>query len=340
MAMWAARRTGTPRENPGFPEGTGDTMDSAPNPARSSPVVRPSHSSRAALTLVLGLASLTACRPPNHRGPQVQEAPLGFLLQNESYQTRRMFPDREVTLHSAWIRTGMEPYSGIYINGHPGVIGYDEVAEAQQAARAAAEHPQTSFGEIEPLTIDGRDAWGWEERLATPSLGLDWVKYSAVIPYDTISYAVEFYSGDPRIKPHAPDTLKAVIGTFAIGRTEWNLPLIAIFGGLVVLAVAVARSKAKERSARVQRINLVKIPKPEETKEGDAGPSASTATGAATATPQAAPQPPPTTPAPPAPPPSPPPTPTEAARPAPPAPPAAPTELRTPKRPGGDGGEG
>jgi hypothetical protein len=221
------------------------------------------------------------CTVPNFQGPQIQNPPRTFLLTPDSYQQRRMFPEREVTSHSAWISTAAGPYSGIYVNGHPGVIGLEDALTAWEAARAAPEHPDVSFTELQPLMIDGREAWGWEERMETAARGLEWVRYRAVVSYDSASFAIDFYAGDPLIKSAAPDTLRAVIASFAVGRTRLNLPLIAIIGGVILLVANLIHTRRKEREARLRSINLVTIKKKEEEDEQEAKEGASVGAAAA-----------------------------------------------------------
>jgi hypothetical protein len=232
-----------------------------------------------------GLAAVltfTACDVPNFEGPQIQEPPQGFLLAPDSYQQRRLFPERELVSHVAWIES-IDDFSTIYIDGHRGALGFEDVVAAREEARRVADDADTRFGEVESLRVDGREAWGWSERVESPTRGLVWVAYRAVVPYDTISYAIEFYSGDPSIKREAPDTLRAVIASFAIGRTTYNFPLIAVGVGLVLLGVNALGKKRRENAARVRSINLVKIEK-KKTPPGEPG-AAGDGASAAVATP-------------------------------------------------------
>jgi hypothetical protein len=65
-----------------------------------------------------------------------------------------------------------------------------------------------------------------------------------VAPYDSVAYAVEFFAGDPGLKG-AGDTLQVILSSFALGKTEWNFPLIAIFAGMTLFMVSVLRSRSQ-----------------------------------------------------------------------------------------------
>lgn len=236
---------------------------------------RPGRGAFAALAwLLVGVAGLGGCKVPNFDGPQIQSPPRGFLLQPDSYLGRRMFPQREVVFHNAWVES-VADFSTIFINGHPGVLTLEDVLAAQDSVRFYTTDPDVAFGGVEPLRIDGRDAWGWAERVESPSRGLESVTYRAVVPYDTITYAIEFYSGEPGLKSAAPDTLRAIVSSFAVGRIEWNLLLIAIMLGLVLLGGKTLWSRAQARAARLQSINLVTFKKEDEEEGASAEDEAS-----------------------------------------------------------------
>ena len=230
------------------------------------------------IVLALLLAS-TACEIPNFQGPQIQSPPPAFYMQPEAYQQRRMFPDLGIVVHKAWVETSGGPFSGIYVNGHAGVLTQDDVIAAREEAMAAATDPIT-FGNVEAFTIDTRRAWGWSERLETRALGLDWIAYRAVVPYDTITFALEFYGGDPGLKNH-PDSLRTILASFAIGETVWNLPLIAVFVGMTLFLIVALRSRAQARARRLQSIQLVKIKKEDDQMADRAGESQPAGSGKA-----------------------------------------------------------
>jgi len=216
------------------------------------------------VTLLLALFAM-GCRPPNFRGPQIQDPPPAFTIKNEVEQTRRMFPDRDVTYHAAWVEASWGNFSGIYINGHPGSTTIQDV---EGARLAAIEDARTStaerieFGELEEIRVDGRPAWGWGEVWRLPNEGVRYVVFRAAVPYDTVTYAVDFRTGDPMLKAH-PDSLRTIVASFAIGRTEWNIPLIAILAGAVLLLVLQLRARTRARAVRLRNITLVQVPRKE-----------------------------------------------------------------------------
>jgi len=176
--------------------------------------------------------------------------------------------------------------SVIYVNGHPGALTVDDVVTAQEGVRSNTVDPDTKFGAIEALTIDGRDAWGWEERVESTRRGLVDVAYRAVIPYDTITFAIEFVSGEPKWKAVSPDSLRTIVSSFAIGKTTWNLPLIGMLMGVVLLAGSLLRTRARERDQRLRSINLVTFKK-EEDDDSEGGTGAGTASAPSGAAPAA-----------------------------------------------------
>ena len=235
--------------------------------------------------LLATLVPVSACTIPRFEGPQIQNPPAGFLMQNESYLQRRMFPDLEVDFHTAWVHTDLSGVSVIYVNRHPHRLTLDDILSARAGVEAATADPDTRFGPVDALTIDGREAWGWEERVQSERRGLVDVAYRAVIPYDSATYAIEFVSGEPSFKAASPDTLRTIVSSFAIGRTTWNFPLIAMISGALLLLVSVQRSRSQERRTRHRSINLVKFKKEEGEGEarsegGPPAPAARPTTGA------------------------------------------------------------
>ncbi len=221
------------------------------------------------------LCALLACDMPRFEGAQIQGPPPGFTLQPDTYQDRRLLEDRPVVHHDAWVRAQWGEFSGIYINAHAGPTGIEEVEAAREAslARPPGRADQIrEFGEVERLRIDDREAFGWPELVRSERRGVEYVAYRAVIPYDTLSYAVEFVSGDPAFKMRR-DSLRTVVASFGIGRTEYNLPLLLLLAGILVLGVARWRSGLRERRRRSASVRLPRIPRPDADETGDRGAS-------------------------------------------------------------------
>ncbi len=244
------------------------------------------------ITIVIALATLTgtltACQLPRFEGAEIQSPPANFQRQADNFPQRRVFPDLSVSHHAGWVHTDMDGVSIIYIDGHPGTLTMEAIMVAREEAQAAESDPDAVYGSLETLTIDGRRAWGWYRTIQSPSRGLEEVTYTAVVPYDTISYALQFTSTEATLKRASPDTLRAIVTSFAIGRTTYNVPLIALLLGAMLFATATFRTKRKEREARLRSINLVTIKKDEEKKEADEG-KATAAAGAGMSTATAAP---------------------------------------------------
>lgn len=224
------------------------------------------------LLVLAALVPAAGCTLPNFEGPQIQNPPPAFTMNPETRQARPMFPGRDVLHHDAWVEASWGNFSGIYINGHPGVLGSDEVEAAQRAAMDAAVGQLVEFGPIESLQVDGRTAWGWGETWRLGNGGLQYVVFRAAIPYDTITYAVDFLTGDPGLKSR-PDSLRTVVASFAVGKTTWNVPLLLVLAGGFLLLVSMGRSRAKARAERHRHIPLATIPKKKEGEEGPAQPA-------------------------------------------------------------------
>lgn len=220
--------------------------------------------------LALTALVTVACSVPDFPGPQVQEPPTGFTMNREASLERRIFPDLDVVHHDAWVAAGWGNFSGIYINGHSGVLTEADAEAARQAVMALpTQRPEQirDVGPLETTTIDGRAAYAWSEMVRSPTQGIEFVAYRAVVPYDTVSYAVEMISGDPKYKAR-PDTLRTIVASFAVGRTTYNFPLILVAAGALLLLIARMRARSQERARRHAGITLKQVPRPEK-EEGD-----------------------------------------------------------------------
>lgn len=216
---------------------------------------------RTRLALVASVLLLGACDVPKFQGPQIQNPPPAFYMNRDVTQARRMFPDHAVIFHEAWVETSWGNFSGIYINGHPGNLDKAAVEAALDKAKSDAAGERVEFGPLESLEIDGRTAWGWSEVWRLDDGIIRYGAFRAAVPYDTVTYAVDLLTGDPGIR-NRPDSMRTVVAQFAVGRTRWNMPLLLIGGGALLLLLNLWRTKVRKRAARARHIPLVKIPKP------------------------------------------------------------------------------
>lgn len=225
---------------------------------------RPFHDHRLALAALAAAFTAAGCDVPAFHGPQIQSPPPAFTRNPEAADTRVMFPELPVVHKDAWVEASWGNFSGIFIHGHPGVLGPDEVDAARTDAMAAraGQRDTVEFGELELLRVDGRAAWGWGETWRMPDGGIRYVAFRVAVPYDTITYAIEFVSGEPGFKIR-PDSLRTIVASFAIGATTWNVPLIVALVGLVLLAGYRVHVTRQQRAARHRSVPLVRIPRKE-----------------------------------------------------------------------------
>ena len=187
----------------------------------------------------VSLGTVTACANPTFDGPQIQDPPERFFFDANSTQARNVFPGRDEISQGAWWSniSDDDENSTIFITAYRGDATADDVVAARKA-QADLYSSYLAYGDVEFLRIDGRNAWGWLETQGRDG-NVSSLEFKAVIPYDTITYVVEFHSSEPRFMD--ADTLRAVVGAFAIGRRVWNVPLIlliVVVGGVLAAMVA------------------------------------------------------------------------------------------------------
>lgn len=190
------------------------------------------------LILVL-LTGLGACSTPRFEGPQIQEPPAGFLYDANAYQGRNVFPEREELRQGAWLSRIADDdlHSSIFITVYAGPSSHGDIVAARnrQEERYGA---NTRYAALEGLTIDERQAWAWLEtqmyRGDVASL-----EYKAVVPYDTMTCVIEFFTRDPAWRDEAK--LRQVVTSFAVGKREVNTPAVVVAAVAGLLGVAVLR---------------------------------------------------------------------------------------------------
>ncbi len=194
------------------------------------------------------LLSLLAigCSKPRFEGPQVQEPPYGFRFDANAYQARNVFPEREQLGQVAWFTTrGDDEHSSIFITTYAGPSDRAQV----QGARDAQEQRyggNMRYGVLEPIEIDERPAWGWLETQYYRG-ELASLEYKAVLSYDTVTYAIEFFSNQSEWMDG--NRLREVVATFAVGTTKVNYLAIVVGAVIAVIGVWVYRRLGAQRAA-------------------------------------------------------------------------------------------
>ncbi len=181
------------------------------------------------------LAVGPACSRPTFEGPQIQDPPDLFIYDANASQGRNIFPQRQQLRQGAWFSglSNDDEHSSIFITTHAGPSSRNEIEAGRDAQANRYGGLSMQYSPIGSIWIDGRTAWGWTETQVYRGK-IASLEYKAVVSYDTVSYAIEFHSSQPEWMNE--QKLKAVVATFAVGRTELNVPAIIV---LVVVGMAV-----------------------------------------------------------------------------------------------------
>ncbi len=197
---------------------------------------------QAPAALVLTMMGAAACSAPAVPGYQVQDVPEGFLFTANANTGVHVFPDRDILSRGVWLGDieTFEPQSEIYVTRYSGnvTIGESETARDVQARRYG--NPSSiDYGRVATVMIDGRSAFAWMETRYDENSAVRSLEDTAVIPYDTVTYSVEFNTSVAH-RLH-PDSLTRVVHSWGRGETEvfWGAILIAgaVLAGLAALLV-------------------------------------------------------------------------------------------------------
>lgn len=155
-----------------------------------------------------------ACGPTYREGPNVAGVPEGFRYDANMTSGRPVLPNRTQVGQSGWM-TFSEQHSSILFTQYQGVA--DEAEVRAVLDDYARRYTHQKYGAVESITIDKRPAWGWysEQHLKGRLASLE---YTAVIPYDDVTWAVEFYASDPRHRD--PELLKKLVSSFHYHRAR------------------------------------------------------------------------------------------------------------------------
>jgi len=192
------------------------------------------------------MVATAACLKPSVPGYQVHDVPEGFLFTANANTGVSAFPDRDILSRGVWmgdIET-FEPQSEIYVTRYSGNITIEEAEVARDAQASRYGNPSSiDYARVATVTIDGRSAFAWMETRYDENSAVRSLEYKAVIPYDTVTYSVEFNTSVAH-RLH-PDSLTRVVHSWGPGETEvlWGAILIVggVLAGLAALLVFLAR---------------------------------------------------------------------------------------------------
>lgn len=148
------------------------------------------------IALAVLLTTILGCGRPLRDGPRLREVPEGFIYDANASQARSVILDVEKAEEGAWFRmTTMDESSSIFITRYEVPMGPDDIHSAYRAY--VQRYPAQGYTDLEQLQIDDRPAWAFSE---TQWLNgkICAVSYRAIIPYESETFAVEFFSDMPQ----------------------------------------------------------------------------------------------------------------------------------------------
>lgn len=180
-------------------------------------------------------SGLSACAKPQMEDLHIPGGLTGFLFDANATKARNVFPEREQLRQYGWMTFG-EDVNSLMVTKYAGAATAEEIEAARDAQAARYGRDTMRYGDVEAITVDGRLGWGWlETQIYKGELAS--LEYKAVIPFDDVTYAVEFHAGKPDYQDEAK--LKAVIRQFQLGRTEFPAAQVAASGLILVFGAIV-----------------------------------------------------------------------------------------------------
>jgi len=199
-----------------------------------------------AIAVVLVMGGVGACAKPSIPGLQLRAVPAGFLYTANTDAGRNAFPEREMLSRGVWYGDieSFQPQSEIFVTRYAGGIMLDEARAAREAQAGTYGHPASiDYGAVAAVTIDGRPGYAWLETRYDEHRAVRSLSYSAVIPYDSVSYALEFSTSAPARL--VPDSLTRVVQSWGAGKTVVLWGVIKVVAAVLIGLAALLAYRAR-----------------------------------------------------------------------------------------------
>ncbi|MCU0291253.1 MAG: hypothetical protein MUF10_04590 [Thermoanaerobaculaceae bacterium] len=201
------------------------------------------------------LAVTTAGCAPINEGPILRKPPTGLAYTSTVQSARAPLPHRARLRQVAYLKPGGTDWTtSVIITEYSGAATRDEIQEARD--EYARRYTSQGYGEVESLSIGGRDAWGWFETQRdgerVTSLG-----YTGVVPWGDRTFSIEVGSRDPRL--HDGAFLRGVAMSFTVAtQTTYDAWILMasglILAGILWLALRAQQSGHQPRHDTVDRL--------------------------------------------------------------------------------------
>lgn len=203
----------------------------------------------------IALAALLAgagCSAPPVEGYQLQGTPEGFIYVSSREWGQGIVPGLTVAGEGMWVGDISldEPRTFLSLIRYRGAATRAD-AEGVRATRAqflASFSSSNVLGPFRDVPLDeGGVAWAWTEERVDESGRLRSLLVSAVIAFDTVSFALELDTDVPERMSQAH--LDAILTTFALGRTRVHFgPIVAVLLAVAGVALFLGRRMGRHQA--------------------------------------------------------------------------------------------
>jgi len=164
---------------------------------------------------LLGLSN-GGCSGIDRPGPNVEDVPEGFFFDANASAARKVLEVEPLDQSGWFAHNANDDHSSIMITTYQGQIDEDTIraardTHAQRWGRKSRSVNGSDYGSVEEIEIDGQRAWAWEivQYYKGDLCSIEW---TAVVPYEDVTYAVEFFAG---MENHmSPELIRKTVYSF------------------------------------------------------------------------------------------------------------------------------